>query len=322
MNGGAFKFIWILLLGFSSVIRAADDPVLAPLLSTNSMVIIVPTNGPTIGVLPIVEGRTNAILSAEEEHEKKVAEARKTWKATTNNLGIYHVIPEKDPFRLNSPKMEKPGPKILGTTAVGVPHLAGISKLRNKIRAVLRINPAKGGSAEYKFIEAGEMVDDVKVLKIDSKGGTVEIMVKGQTFTLELDKKVVAGSKHSVRPSGPRYRPGDSSGSLPRASSSKGVVKQREAKGETGKGGGSQKSTKRPSGSGRGGLGRVPRRGDGDQGSLRTIRPIGADLYELPAFNEIVQKRIIDPLNISTQREIIRGQLLYEPPTDLPRDKR
>ncbi len=322
MNGGAFKFIWILYFGFGFVIRAADDPVPAPLPSTNSTVVIVPTNGPTIGVLPIVAGRTNTILTAEEEHEKKVAEARKTWKASTNNLGIYHVIPKKDPFRLNRPKMNNPGPNILESTAVGVPHLAGISKLRNKIRAVLRINPAKGGSAEYKFIEAGEIVDDVKVLKIDSERGVVEIMVKGQTFTLELDKKVVAGSGPSVRPSGPRYRPSDSGGSPPRDSSIKGGVKQGEVKGGAGKAGDSQKSTKRPSGSSRGRLGGVPRRDGGDHGKLSVMRPIGADLYELPAFNEVVQKRIIDPLNISTQREIIRGQLLYETPTDLPRDKR
>ena len=74
----------------------------------------------------------------------------------------------------------------------------------------------------------------------------------------------------------------------------------------------------RPSGSG--GLKGVPRRGGSS--SLEKIRPIGSDLYELPAFNEVVQKQIIDPLNISTQREIIRGQLLYETPTDLPGNRR
>ena len=83
---------------------------------------------------------------------------------------------------------------------------------------------------------------------------------------------------------------------------------------------GSESSPGRPSGSS-GGLKGVPRRRGGSS-SLEKIRPIGSDLYELPAFNEVVQKQIIDPLNISTQREIIRGQLSYETPTDLPRDKR
>ena len=84
--------------------------------------------------------------------------------------------------------------------------------------------------------------------------------------------------------------------------------------------GGSRTSPQRPSGSSKGGLRGVPRRGGSS--SLEKVRPIGSDLYELPAFNEVVQKRVIDPLNISTQREIIRGQLSHETPTDLPGDKR
>ena len=83
---------------------------------------------------------------------------------------------------------------------------------------------------------------------------------------------------------------------------------------------GSGSSPGRPSGSS-GGLKGVPRRRGGSS-SLEKIRPIGSDLYELPAFNEVVQKKIIDPLNISTQREIIRGQLSYETPTDLPGNRR
>ena len=100
--------------------------------------------------------------------------------------------------------------------------------------------------------------------------------------------------------------------------------KQEEAK----KGSGSRTSPQKPSGSsGKGGLDRVPSRrrlpkSIGGQSNLDGVRPIGSDLYELPAFNEVVQKRVIDPLNISTQREIIRGQLSYETPTDLPGDKR
>ena len=100
--------------------------------------------------------------------------------------------------------------------------------------------------------------------------------------------------------------------------------KQEEAK----KAGSSRTSTQKPSGSsGKGGLDRVPSRrrlpkSIGGQSNLDEVRPNGSDLYELPAFNEVVQKRVIDPLNISTQREIIRGQISYETPTDLPGDKR
>jgi hypothetical protein len=337
VNRGAFKYFIFALLGVPSAILAADEPVPQPSSNTNSTVIItnaapvitVSTNGTGSGILPIVEGGTNSILSAKAEYEKKVAEAKKTWKAATNNLGIYHVIPAKDLFRLNGQDMKKPGPEIKETATVGVPHLAGISKLRNNMRAVIRINSTLGGPAEYKFIPEGEIVDGIEVLKINPKKGIVEIKVKGQTFPLELDKNAVVSSISPVRPSGASYRPGGSSGRSPGASSRKGMLKRegritelREKQVKSGKGDGSQTPTNRPSGSGKSGLRGVPRRGGGQQGSLRMLRPIGADLYELPAFNEVVQKRIIDPLNISTQREIIRGQLLYETPTDLPRDKR
>jgi hypothetical protein len=40
--------------------------------------------------------------------------------------------------------------------------------------------------------------------------------------------------------------------------------------------------------------------------------------YELPAFNEAVQKLAVEPSQISTQREIINGQLNYTVPTDFP----
>ena len=58
--------------------------------------------------------------------------------------------------------------------------------LRNNIRAVLRINPPEGGPAEYKFIEVGERIWEVEVLKIDPEEGIVEVKVKNGTHSLEL----------------------------------------------------------------------------------------------------------------------------------------
>jgi len=58
--------------------------------------------------------------------------------------------------------------------------------LRDKMRAVLRINPLKGGAAEYKFIPVGEMVDGVEVMKIDAVNGVVEVKVKDKIHPLEL----------------------------------------------------------------------------------------------------------------------------------------
>jgi len=166
--------------------------------STNSIPPTVSTN-----ILPIVEGGTNSVLTAEqkemqmieearqkaeEEYNRRVAEAKKKWENATNGLGSFHVIPGRNPFGLAKPEIPKPEPvKIVKPTiTIGVPHLAGISLLRNKKRAVLRINPPRGGPAEYKFIPEGEMVNGVEVLKIDPEGGIVEVMVRNGAHLLKL----------------------------------------------------------------------------------------------------------------------------------------
>jgi hypothetical protein len=164
-------------------------------------VVIAPTNRPAGQNLPIVEGGTNSVMTVEERkntefekarkeaedaYEKKLADAKKKWEAVTNNLGIYHLIPERNPFKLIKPEIEKPKVRIIPTITVGVPHLVGISMLRNNMRAVLRINPPEGGPAEYKFIEVGERIWEVEVLKIDPEEGIVEVKVKNGTHSLEL----------------------------------------------------------------------------------------------------------------------------------------
>ena len=348
------KLFCFSFFGMISVLFAADDPLPSPsgadptgIITNTASLTIGVTNSPVGEVLPIMEGGANTVLSVEERknaefekarkeqeeaYQKKLADAEEKWRAATNKLGVYHLIPERNPFKLTKQEIEKPKVRIVSTTTVGVPHLAGISMLRNNMRAVLRINPLGGGAAEYKFIPVGEMVDGVEVLKIDPKEGIVEVRVKNKTHSLELDKNTLASFQSTARrPSGLSFRQGSSrpSGTSPRggSQSSKGtsdrekrIAEWRKREEEKRKGGGSRTSPQRPSGSSKGGLRGVPRRGGSS--SLEKVRPIGSDLYELPAFNEEVQKQVIDPLNISTQREIIRGQLSYETPTDLPRDKR
>ena len=363
MSEGVVRYFCIAVLGTVPMLSAADEllPPSLPganpsLVATNvAPIVIAPTNNPAEGVLPIVGGGTNTVLTAEERrnaeleearkqaeeaYQKKLSDAKEKWKAATNNLGDYHLIPEKNPFRLKMPEIQKPGPIVPKTPmTIGVPHLAGISMLRDKMRAVLRINPLKGGAAEYKFIPVGEMVDGVEVMKIDAVNGVVEVKVKGKTHPLELDKNTLASFKSTARrPSGSSFRQGSSrsSGTPPRggSSSSRGTSgrddwrKKMEEARKKRDSSGSRATPQKPSGSsGKGGLDRVPSRrrlpkSIGGQSNLDEVRPNGSDLYELPAFNEVVQKRVIDPLNISTQREIIRGQISYETPTDLPGDKR
>jgi hypothetical protein len=256
--------------------------------STNAIPPIISTN-----ILPIVEGGTNAVLTAEEkelqmleearlkaeeEYNRRVAEARKKWEAATNGLGSYHVIPGKNPFRLTKPEIPKPKPVtvVKTTITVGVPHLAGISMLRNNKRAVLRINPPRGGAAEYKFLAEDEEIDGVEVLMIDPERGIVEVKVKNRTHSLELDKTKIVSSKTPVRPSGASYRPGSSStssgrppsglsstsrrpsGSSSRNTSSKGmsdrekkIAEWRKKQEEARKSGGSRTSSRGSSGSSR-----------------------------------------------------------------------
>ena len=329
---------------------AADEPLPSPLgadptgiITNTASLTIGATNSPAGEVLPIVEGGTNTVLSAEERknaefekarkeqeegYQKKLADAEEKWRAATNKLGVYHLIPERNPFKLIKQEIEKPKVRIVSTTTVGVPHLAGISMLRNNMRAVLRINPLGGGAASYEFLEVGQSLNGVEVLKIDPKEGLVEVRVKNKTHSLELDKNTLASFQSTARrPSNSDFRPGGSSrsfgGSSKGGSSSSRMDEWRKRREEAQKKNrDSGSSPRRPSSSGGGGLKGVPRRGGRKQGNLDTVRPIGSDLYELPAFNEDVQKQVIDPLNISTQREIIRGQLSYETPTDLPGDKR
>ena len=210
MSEGVVRYLYVAVLGTASILSAADEllPPSLPganpsLVATNvAPIVIAPTNNPAEGVLPIVGGGTNAVLTAEERrnaeleearkqaeeaYQKKLSNAKEKWKAATNNLGVYHLIPEKNPFRLKIPEIEKPRPIVSKTPmTIGVPHLAGISMLRDKMRAVLRINPLKGGAAEYKFIPVGEMVDGVEVMKIDAVNGVVEVKVKGKIHPLEL----------------------------------------------------------------------------------------------------------------------------------------
>lgn len=209
MSEGAIKYFCVAVFGTASMLFSQDVPVPPSLPGTDPAVIttnvvpvvIAPTNRPAGQNLPIVEGGTNNVMTVEERknaefekarkeaedaYEKKLADAKKKWEAATNNLGIYHLIPERNPFKLIKPEIEKPKVRIIPTITVGVPHLVGISMLRNNMRAVLRINPPEGGPAEYKFIEVGERIWEVEVLKIDPEEGIVEVKVKNGTHSLEL----------------------------------------------------------------------------------------------------------------------------------------
>ena len=304
MDAGAFR---VFLLILASTVELWADGVAIPAVTTNATTTVtnavsITTNSPSVTtntvLVPEVVGSTNALPVASGTNS--VAEVKQEIPA---NLGAFSVIPRKDPFRLTKPEPEEAEPEIVAPRTVGVPQLAGISTLRGNHRAVLRISPPGGGKAEYVFLEVGVEALGVEVTKIDLSQGLVEVLVRGQTFSLELDKKSDPGEGSTVsvvRPSGSNYRPG--------------------VGGEARKPSKAGNKTEPPPVNG---LKPVPTRDRTPiQPSLEYPAPFGTGRFEPPQFDQRLQKHLTDPASLSTQREIVRGQVSSESPTDIPKHER
>ena len=304
MDAGAFR---VFLLILASTVELWADGVAIPALTTNATTTVtntvsITTNTPSVTtntvLVPEVVGSTNAPPVATGTNS--VTEVKQEIPA---NLGAFSVIPRKDPFRLTKPEPEEAEPEIVAPRTVGVPQLAGISTLRGNQRAVLRISPPRGGKAEYVFLAVGDELHGVEVTKIDLSQGLVEVLVRGQTFPLELDKKSDAGNGSTVsvvRPSGSNYRPG--------------IGGEAEKPSKAGD------NPKPPPGNG---LKPVPTRTRSPiQPSLEYPAPFGTGRFEPPQFDQRLQKHLTDPASLSTQREIVRGQVSSESPTDIPKHER
>jgi len=259
------------------------------------------TNSPTVdttvtstNTLPQVVGpELKPVEIAPEKPKDDDALTAARHDAKIKALNEFGVIVRKDPFRLNPPpKIEKPV-EIEEFVPVGAPQLQGISTLYNPPKAVLRMSKAGGGKAMSVFLGPEESKDGVEVVSIDVATSTVVVKVGENTYDLKIEKPKFVSKLISSR--GSRYPSRGSSGSgRPSSSGSRPS--------------GSRTSTppRKP-----GGLKPVPTRPDA---SFRATPP----QYELPAFNEAVQKLAVEPSQISTQREIINGQLNYTVPTDFP----
>ena len=304
MDAGAFR---VFLLILASTVELWADGVAIPAVTTNATTTVtnavsITTNTPSVTtntvLVPEVVGSTNAPPVASGTNS--VAEVKQEIPA---NLGAFSVIPRKAPFRLTKPEPEEAEPEIVAPRTVGVPQLAGISTLRGNQRAVLRISPPRGGKAEYVFLAVGDELHGVEVTKIDLSQGLVEVLVRGQTFPLELDKKSDAGNGSTVsvvRPSGSNYRPG--------------IGGEAEKPSKAGD------NPKPPPGNG---LKPVPTRTRSPiQPSLEYPAPFGTGRFEPPQFDQRLQKYLTDPASLSTQREIVRGQVSSESPTDIPKHER
>ena len=290
MRGGRILLLFTATVWAGGLAWAQDAPPVRTNTETNSPAVNTNATSTTTNTLPQVVGpelKPVEIVPEEPKDDDALAEARQ--EAKIKALKEFGVIVRKDPFRLNPPpKIEKPA-EIEEFIPVGAPQLQGISTLYNPPKAVLRMSKAGGGKAISVFLGPEESKDGVEVLSIDVATSTVVVKVGENTYDLKIEKPQFA-SKEPTPSRGSRYPPRGSSTSKRPGSSS------------------SRPSTpfKKP-----GGLKPVPTRPDA---SFRAAPP----QYELPAFNEAVQKLAVEPSQISTQREMIHGQLNYTVPTDFP----
>ena len=299
MSWGRFLLILTVTAWTGDLTWAQEAPPVRSNTSTNAPTVV--TNAPTVvtnttvtstNMLPQVVGpELKPVEVAPEKPKDDDALAAARQEAKIKALKEFGVIVRKDPFRLNPPPKVEKRPEIPDFVPVGAPQLQGISTLYNPPKAVLRMSKSGGGKAGSVLLAPGEKLGEVEVISIDVPTSTVVVEVGKNTYDLKIEKPKFASKPTSGRgSSGSRTsgtRTSGSSGSRP---------------------GGSRPSTppRKP-----GGLKPVPTRPDA---SFRATPP----QYELPAFNEAVQKLAVEPSQISTQREMIHGQLNYTVPTDFP----
>ena len=307
MSGGRFLLILTVTAWAGDLTWAQEAP---PVRSNTS------TNAPTVGtnatvtstnMLPQVVGpELKPVEVAPEKPKDDDALAAARQEAKIKALKEFGVIVRKDPFRLNPPPKVEKRPEIPDFVPVGAPQLQGISTLYNPPKAVLRMSKSGGGKAGSVLLAPGEKLGEVEVISIDVPTSTVVVEVGKNTYDLKIEKPKFASKPTSGRgSSGSRTSGTRTSGSRTSGSQTSG---SRTSGSSGSRPGGSRPSTppRKP-----GGLKPVPTRPDA---SFRATPP----QYELPAFNEAVQKLAVEPSQISTQREMIHGQLNYTVPTDFP----
>ena len=95
---------------------------------------------------------------------------------------------KSDAFRLKAPpKVEKPA-EIEKFVPVGAPQLAGLLRINDRTKAILRISPPRGKKAQYYELAVGEDQDGVEVISVDVVASTVVVKIGETTYDLKIEK--------------------------------------------------------------------------------------------------------------------------------------
>ena len=89
---------------------------------------------------------------------------------------------KSDAFRL------KPPPEIEKFVPVGAPQLAGLLRINDRTKAILRISPPRGKKAQYYELAVGEDQDGVEVISVDVVASTVVVKIGETTYDLKIEK--------------------------------------------------------------------------------------------------------------------------------------
>ena len=217
----------------------------------------------------------------------------------------------RNPFNLERPGDNPPPPKKEfkpAPPAKPTVRLSGMTAFRGKKKVLLEIRvPGAGATPLYHSLAESEAANGVKVVSIDPVKGEVKLDISGEEATRSFDAEegkgkiepFASGRGSSSRGgSSSRFSRG-SSGSTSRGSSS------RYNRGPT--------APTRPSSGGGGPMKSIPMRG-----KRSDVRPN----KEPPAFDKVVQTKLIVATQINTHREFPRGVVAAVPPTDLPFNRR
>ncbi|MBR89914.1 MAG: hypothetical protein CMO66_01390 [Verrucomicrobiales bacterium] len=201
---------------------------------------------------------------------------------------------KSNPFGLErgTPKATPP-PKTVIRETKPIVRLTGMTAFRGNKKVLLEIKVSGAAATPlYHTLREGDSANGVKVLSIDPEKGRVELEIKGDKEARSFDED----EEGEVEPMGP---------------SSGGTRTNRRP------------PIQRPKDGGRGPLKTIPTRNNRSETKPAPFKPPPAagkavEYRELPAFDEVTQTEMIVASQIKTQRELPRGVVDSEPPTDLP----